>query len=98
MHVIFRPSDRFLEALTQREQQVVDQVILGKTNQETGEVLGIAARTVEVFRLRAMRKLGAQNLAELVWLGLLGSLPPEKWDAEPLPNAELTGSAIQLRG
>jgi len=97
MSVIFRPSDRFLEKLTLREQQVLDNVILGKTNQQTAEKLGIASRTVEVFRLRAMRKLGAGNLAELVWLGLLGSFPPEKWDAEPLPNADLTGSAIQLR-
>jgi len=39
---------------------------LGHTNQEIGLVLEISVRTVETHRTRMMRKLGAENRADLV--------------------------------
>jgi DNA-binding CsgD family transcriptional regulator len=93
---IVRPSQRFADILTKRESEVLDLVLLGKPNRDTGEELGIAPTTVETVRLRVMRKLNADNYGELMWLGILGQKPPAEWDAEPLPHPELRGSRIDL--
>ena len=37
----------------------------GRTNRETGEILGISTRTVETHRLRVMNKLKLGSVAEL---------------------------------
>jgi DNA-binding NarL/FixJ family response regulator len=52
--------------LSRREQEVLAHVLAGKTNRETGDVIGLSARTVEFHRANIMVKLGATNLAELV--------------------------------
>jgi DNA-binding CsgD family transcriptional regulator len=41
------------------------------TNRQTGELLGISHRTVEVHRARLMRKLDVQSVAQLVALYVL---------------------------
>lgn len=51
--------------LSRREQEVLGHVLAGKTNRETGDVIGLSARTVEFHRANIMAKLGAANLAEL---------------------------------
>ncbi|MDT8369149.1 MAG: response regulator transcription factor [Longimicrobiales bacterium] len=54
-----------LEQLTPREREVMLQIARGRTNRETGEVLGISTRTVETHRLRVMNKLRMGSVAEL---------------------------------
>jgi FixJ family two-component response regulator len=58
-----------LDLLTARELEVAQLVAKGKSSKQIAAELRISARTVEVHRCRAVRKVGAQNTAELVrWL------------------------------
>lgn len=52
--------------LTDREREVLQHVVTGLSNRELGEVLGVSERTVEVHRSRAMKKMGAESLPDLV--------------------------------
>jgi two-component system response regulator FixJ len=54
------------EALSPREQQVLEGVIAGKLNKVIAFELGISPRTVEVYRANMMSKTGARGLSELV--------------------------------
>ena len=55
-----------LKGLTNREREVLELIVDGHTNRSAASVLGISARTVEVHRLRILRKLGVRTSAELV--------------------------------
>ena len=55
-----------LQSLTPREHQVMDLVILGKSNKEIARELDISPKTVEVHRSHVMAKMEAHSLAELV--------------------------------
>lgn len=57
-----------LERLSPREREVAEAVARGLTNREIAEELHLAARTVEVHRASAVRKLGAQRGTELAAL------------------------------
>jgi RNA polymerase sigma factor (sigma-70 family) len=57
-----------LARLTERERQVLDQVVAGKHNREIAAILGISARTVEVYKARLMEKLQVRRVPELVRL------------------------------
>jgi two-component system response regulator FixJ len=63
-----RTSSAFaqLEQLTARERQVVDLAVEGRHNREIAIELGISPRTVEVYKARAMEKLGIKRLPDLV--------------------------------
>lgn len=52
--------------LSRREQEVLTQVVAGKTSREIADFYGIGLRTVEFHRANVMAKLGAANTAELV--------------------------------
>jgi RNA polymerase sigma factor (sigma-70 family) len=52
--------------LSERERQVMDQVVAGKPNREIATELGISPRTVEVFKARMMEKMQARSVPELV--------------------------------
>jgi FixJ family two-component response regulator len=52
--------------LTPREREVVESVVAGKRNKEIAVDLGIAEKTVKVHRGRAMQKMQARSVAELV--------------------------------
>lgn len=54
-----------LEQLTPREREVLIEIARGRTNRETGELLGISTRTVETHRQRVMSKLRLSSVAEL---------------------------------
>ena len=54
------------ESLTPREQEVVSMVVSGLLNKQIAGQLGTAENTVKVHRSRAMEKMQAQSLAELV--------------------------------
>lgn len=59
-----------LQRLTQRERQVMDQVVAGRHNREIAAELGISPRTVEVYKARLMDKLDVRRVADLVKLAL----------------------------
>jgi RNA polymerase sigma factor (sigma-70 family) len=53
-------------SLTSREQEVVSMVIAGMLNKQIAAELGTAESTVKVQRSRAMEKMQASSLAELI--------------------------------
>ncbi len=59
-----------MQRLTQREREVMDQVVAGRHNREIAADLGISPRTVEVYKARLMDKLDVQRVADLVKLAL----------------------------
>ena len=54
------------DLLTSREREVISLVAAGKLNKQIAERLGTAENTVKVHRSRAMEKLGADSLADMV--------------------------------
>jgi RNA polymerase sigma factor (sigma-70 family) len=58
-------KERF-ESLTQREREVITLVVAGKLNKQIAAEIGITENTVKVHRSRAMEKMQAQSLADLV--------------------------------
>lgn len=61
-----------LEALTQRERQVLDGLVAGKQNKVIAYELGISPRTVEIYRANVMTKLKAKSLSDLVRMAIRG--------------------------
>ena len=57
---------RRLEALTQRERQILPLVTSGMPNKVIAARIGVSEITVKVHRGNLMRKMGARSLAELV--------------------------------
>lgn len=65
-----------LEQLTQREQEVMQMILVGKLNKVIADDLGIAMRTVEVHRSRIFEKMQVRSAVELSQLlGSLGGTP-----------------------
>ncbi len=56
--------------LTPREKEVLELVVVGKTNKEVARALGTSPRTIDVHRARVLQKLGADGVADLVRLVL----------------------------
>ena len=54
------------ESLTRRERDVLWMVVSGMLNKQIAAQLGTAENTVKVHRRRAMEKMGARSLAELI--------------------------------
>jgi RNA polymerase sigma factor (sigma-70 family) len=54
------------DSLTSREQEVVSMVVAGMLNKQIAAQLGTAESTVKVQRSRAMEKMQAASLAELI--------------------------------
>ncbi|MBX9797098.1 response regulator [Sphingomonas sp.] len=53
-------------SLSERERQVLEQLIDGRVNREIAAALDLSVRTVEVYRAKLMMKLGVSSLAEAV--------------------------------
>lgn len=67
-----------LAQLTEREQQVLAQVVQGMTNKQISEAMYLSLRTIEVHRAKIMKKLEVNNMAELAQhLAHLNTLLPE---------------------
>jgi two-component system response regulator FixJ len=59
-----------LDGLTGREREVFDRLVQGGANKVIAADLGISPRTVEIYRANVMSKMGANNLSDLVRMGL----------------------------
>jgi two-component system, LuxR family, response regulator FixJ len=59
-----------LSALTAREREVLDRLVLGMSNKLVAHELGISPRTVETHRARLQTKLKARDLSNLVRLSI----------------------------
>src|SRR5262249_33138727 len=57
---------RRFDSLTSREQEVISLVVVGMLNKQIAAQLGTAESTVKVQRSRAMEKMHAASLAELI--------------------------------
>jgi two-component system response regulator FixJ len=64
---------RRVDALSERERQVMDHLVAGGTSKGVGRTLNISHRTVEIYRAKLMAKTQAASLSELVrWAVLAG--------------------------
>lgn len=59
---------RRMETLTEREREVMEQVVNGKANKVVAIDLNVSQRTVEIHRANVMEKMKARSLAQLVRL------------------------------
>ena len=76
-----------LGALTTRERQVLEQLVMGRTNKVAAHELGISSRTVEVYRRNVMAKMGADSLSHLVRMTLVAGIDPLGDEALPTRGA-----------
>jgi len=68
--------DERIRQLSTRENQVMRQVVGGKSNRTIAAELGLSPKTIEVHRARVMSKMKAKSLAELVRLHLTACTHP----------------------
>jgi len=59
-----------MAALTPREKEVLELLVLGRANKVIAYELSISPRTVEIHRARVMDKMSARSLAELVRMAI----------------------------
>ena len=72
-----------LDALTMRERQVLEHLLMGRTNKVAARVLDISPRTVEVYRRNVMTKMGAESLSHLVRMALVAGIDPTGDEVPP---------------
>ena len=64
--------------LSEREREVMQQIVAGLSNSQVAERLGLSVRTVEVHRANVNKKMNTRSLVELVHMAeLCGCLEPE---------------------
>ncbi len=78
-----------LTSLTPRENEVLQQVIAGKTSKEIARALGSSHRTIEIHRGHIMKKMAASTVAELVRMCVSAE---EEHDSDPTYSMRPTGS------
>lgn len=70
------PEKSPLETLSQREREVLQMVVEGKSSAEIAEILHLSTKTVESYRSRMMQKLGIPDLPTLVKYAIQQGLIP----------------------
>jgi two-component system response regulator FixJ len=63
-----------IQALTRREQQVLNAITEGLSNREIGERLEISPRTVEIHRSNMLSKVGANHTSEAIRIAIEATL------------------------
>ena len=63
-----------LAALSNRERQVLDGLVVGNANKTIALDLGISPRTVEIYRANLMTKMAANSLSDLVRMAMLADI------------------------
>jgi two-component system, LuxR family, response regulator FixJ len=63
-----------IAALSPREREVLDALVMGRPNKVIAYDLGISIRTVEVHRARMMDRLGVRQFAEAIRLAVLARM------------------------
>lgn len=63
-----------IASLTERERDIARRAATGQTNPAIADELGIALRTVKLHRQRAMEKIGANNIPDLIRIADEGKL------------------------
>ena len=86
---------RQIASLTQRQRQIMDQVLIGQPSKIIAAELGISQRTVENHRAAIMRKTGSRSLPALARLALAAAsrdahAPPPTDTDSPLPAVART--------
>ena len=61
-----RGEDNPIERLSQRERQVLQLIVEGRTSAEAAERLNLSPKSVDTYRSRMMKKLDIEDLATLV--------------------------------
>jgi two-component system, LuxR family, response regulator FixJ len=69
---VTREAQALLGKLTEREREVLGQIVDGLSNKQIARVLDLSPRTVETHRANLFEKLGVDSLAQLVRLYLAG--------------------------
>jgi DNA-binding NarL/FixJ family response regulator len=68
-----------LDSLSQREREIFQLVVEGKTSARIADILFLSPKSVETYRSRLMRKLGIDNIPSLVLFAVQhGITPPSK--------------------
>jgi FixJ family two-component response regulator len=57
-------------SLTLREREVLDLVVIGKSNKAIANLFGLSAKTIEVHRAKMMEKMQAHSVADLVKMAM----------------------------
>lgn len=63
--------------LTAREREVLEQLVIGRSNKVIAYELEISPRTVELHRARVMEKMQARSLSQLVRMALAVGVAPD---------------------
>jgi two-component system, LuxR family, response regulator FixJ len=69
-------AEALVKRLTGREREVLEQLVIGRSNKEIARALEISPRTVEIHRARVMEKMEAQSLSQLVRQALAAGIDP----------------------
>ena len=66
-----------MATLTPREREVLEQLVIGRSNKAIARELGISPRTVEIHRARVMEKMQAESLSQLVRMAFVAGIDPD---------------------
>lgn len=69
-----RDARALVQTLSPREHTVLEALTRGYDLKTIAANLGLNSRTVEVYRMKACEKLGAQSDVELVWFGIYADI------------------------
>jgi two-component system response regulator FixJ len=72
-----RETDQRLARLTPREREVLEQLVIGRSNKAIARDLAISPRTVEIHRARVMEKMRAESLSQLVRMAFAAGIDPD---------------------
>ena len=64
----------FLEEV---EREVLEQLVIGRSNKAIARELAISPRTVEIHRAWVMEKMGADSLSQLVRMAFAAGIDPD---------------------